>query len=547
MAIDASIFGMANKPTIALANPMEQLNQLATAQNAVNQNKLFQGQAAVGRAFQQATAPDGTLDVNQARSLIANDPTAAPAAQAANESAQNLNVSQQGVALRNVAIQRQALAGLVGMNGGQGPTMADLQQQLQQGLQQGWLQPHNAQAVLTGMPSGDDPQSMATRKHMLTTLNVQLMSPAEQQAATLGTGEDQQRGDVTVSGVRAPISQGYGFTPTSSYQPGMSPAQQAGTTTIPLPGGAEQQLPTGDYARRAGINPTPNIPGSGGRAAPGNIPPMRMQPPAPPAGGAAPPPAPGQAAPAAQPPGFVPAPAGFVPSAPPQPQGASADIKQSPAEAQSRLAGAAAHTAAVQDSAGYNDRITALNNAASALGQAKTGSGSDILQGIASRLQTLSPSMIGNVLPSLVNRTPEQIEAYDAANKYLTRIQLAGPGAGRSDQGLATAGAATPSVNISPMAAKLLVTAQLGQERMHQAQLMQFDATHPIGQEDQYGRYLTATGPTLDPRGFIADKQTQAERAAVLNSLPAGSTARANYLNSYALGKKHGLVDALGN
>ena len=54
MSLDPSIFAQANKPSVALADPMQQLQQAATAQNAVNANRLFQAQQARGQLAQQA-------------------------------------------------------------------------------------------------------------------------------------------------------------------------------------------------------------------------------------------------------------------------------------------------------------------------------------------------------------------------------------------------------------------------------------------------------------------------------------------------------------
>lgn len=57
----------------------DQVGKLAQVQNALNQNKLFQGQVAAGRALQQAIDPQtGLVDYPKANALITANPAAAP-------------------------------------------------------------------------------------------------------------------------------------------------------------------------------------------------------------------------------------------------------------------------------------------------------------------------------------------------------------------------------------------------------------------------------------------------------------------------------------
>lgn len=187
---------------------------------------------------------------------------------------------------------------------------------------------------------------------------------------------------------------------------------------------------------------------------------------------------------------------------------------------------------------GYQDRVYPLQQAAKALETAKTGEGSEALQSIASRIQTLTPDALKNIIPNI--RTPDEIAAYDEARKYLTMAQQNRPGADRSDAGLATAGASSPSTHISPAAAKLLVQAQLGVERSKQAQLLEFNATHPQGTEGDYSRWLADRSAKVDPRAFITDSQSVPERKSYYERL--GKDEKTNYLESYALAKRHGLL-----
>ncbi len=518
MAIDASIFGLANKPTVALANPMDQLNALAGAQNAVNQNRLFQGQAAVGRAYQQATQPDGTLDVNQLRSIIAADPTAAPAAQSANESAQSLGTSQQSMALRNMQAQNNALDSLSSLNGGAGPTHDQVMQTLQVGIKQGWLQPHNADAVLTGMPPGDDPQSMATRQHMIQTMGQQLSSAQERlqnlygAPTVMGDGQQNQpgmvagqlspnRGAFVPSG--APIQQYPSRGDLLTQQPGIGPDGRP--TVVPL-GTRIQQQGRPDLAGPAGTPPG-TVPSSllpkgytGRYAAPGA------------------------------------APVAAAPGSPPMPASPDGSVPVGLAPGQAAEADAAVqHASQARDAANtYSTRMQPLLAAQQALANAKTGSGAEVLNTLRQTLQTFTPNMLDGFRPLLGSK--EQDAAFDEARKYLTNYAANTPGANRSDAGGATAANANANVHISPLAAQQVVQAAIGMERMKQAQTMEFNESGMPG--GQYDRFQSGLATKADPRAFAADLQTPDQRKAILDG-----PGRANYLASLRLGIKHGLVN----
>ena len=53
----ASIYDNANKPTVALANPLDLYARAGQVANARNQNALFQAQQARGQLMQQAIDP----------------------------------------------------------------------------------------------------------------------------------------------------------------------------------------------------------------------------------------------------------------------------------------------------------------------------------------------------------------------------------------------------------------------------------------------------------------------------------------------------------
>lgn len=84
------------------ADPMAQVGKIAAVQNQVNQNRLFQGEVAAGRALQAAVDPQtGQVDFAKARGLLAGDPATAPFAL----EAMNKLLSGQGQSITNTTGQ----------------------------------------------------------------------------------------------------------------------------------------------------------------------------------------------------------------------------------------------------------------------------------------------------------------------------------------------------------------------------------------------------------------------------------------------------------
>lgn len=514
-----SAYDNANKPTTALQNPLDIYGKYVGVQNALNETKMFQARQAAGQAFQNSLDPNGMPNQQQFnKNIVAAGAQAAPAALAASQAGQTLDDATFDTHMKRLTGLNAAAMGLVAQYPNGVPKQAALDELARVGPTMGLSPQQIAQAEAS---FGDDPQanSMTIIRNGMQNLQAQ----AALHAARPGTGTQTGPDGVTIG-----------------FQTGAQAGPTPGAVSVPPQAGAPQGM---DAGARGAVSTITNPDGSQstdtleGHMAAGRITPL----------GAV---APGYKAAAASPGGprdYTNAPnelLGGLPNpseaAPTQsgPKGGGTTV---PATLrQSQEASAAQYTADSRDAGTYQSRVYPLQQAASALQTAKTGEGSEVLQSIASRIQTLTPDALKSVMPNI--RTPAEITAYDEARKYLTMAQQNQPGAERSDAGLATAGASSPSVHISNAAARLLVQAQLSVERSKQAMLLEFNDTHPQGTEGDYSRWKTAQAPKIDPRAFITDGQTPAERKSYYDRL--GDTEQKNYLESYKLAKKWQLLTA---
>ena len=199
-----------------------------------------------------------------------------------------------------------------------------------------------------------------------------------------------------------------------------------------------------------------------------------------------------------------------------------------------------AHLGAEREAANsYQNRMQPLLSAQAALADAKTGAGTDTLNRVRQLVGTFTPDQLSGVRSFIGLGSAHGDASFDEARKYLTNYAANTPGANRSDSGAATAAHANASVEISPDAAKQVIKAAIGMERMRQAQVLEFQSD-PGRTGAQYDRFQADMATKADPRAFMADQQSPAERAALLGGMNASQ--RTNYLASLRLGMKHGLV-----
>lgn len=543
------------------ANPLTMGVQYAYLQNALNENQKFQAQQAAGQEWQKAIDPaTGQLNVNKLMTGVAQNPAAALAAgdtvrQAQEQVIQQLNA--QGLSLNQAMTKTAYLANEYA------PLLA------QPNITPQDVYTAGAQAVANNIVTKDEfVRSMAT----MPTDPAGLRQWVQHQLLT-----NQNHHDLLQALFPTPtlVTTGPNVTFVRNSQvgaPSTVPVTGPGTSggTIPL-APSPQWHDTGP-----GIVPTTGNQVSGPPIPKGNTPEADTQPidiinPStgerktiqrwqlsqytgwrPMAGSGAAPPTTTGGAPSApggqQPGGGTTAPAPASPAAPgktaaatppsAEPRGLPSGL---PAGAEETYRASSQNFANAQTYAStYQDRVQPLERSLEALQTAKTGLGSQALHDLFSRLQTVAPDFVNRFVNP---QNSDEIAAYDEVKKYLTQTATTRPGAGRSDLGLQTAEQSSPSVNISPQAAKMLITAQLGFERMKQAQYLEFVATHPNAatRGQAFNDYMANQTYKLDPRAFIADQQTPAQRAAVLNSMKKGSAAYNNYMRSYQMAKQYNL------
>ena len=158
-----------------------------------------------------------------------------------------------------------------------------------------------------------------------------------------------------------------------------------------------------------------------------------------------------------------------------------------------------------------------LTQAQTALAAAPTGKGSQAVHDVSSYINTFQPAVVQKALNFAtlgISMTPDQVAAYDEAKKYLTQGQLGQTGAARSDQGLSTAGAASPSTTISKEAAQLVLQGMIGLRRMEQEGTLEFNNSGlpPAG----YDHFMTQFSTRADPRVYTFDQMTPQQRAQAL-------------------------------
>jgi hypothetical protein len=224
----------------------------------------------------------------------------------------------------------------------------------------------------------------------------------------------------------------------------------------------------------------------------GTAPPAAPGEPAPPASaGAGSPQAGGVAQPGAQP---------GAPQAPAAPAPAPNDGRGSVVPAPSSVAaGEAAYNAMRADMPGSQQRVYTAQLALSALRNAKTGPGTDLLQ------------VVNGVLGSWAGGTPQaKAASYDEANKYLQQVAnnaVANFGGQATNDKLAAAVTANPSVHVQQLAAEDVLKVMIAGDKMKQYVWQQAQAQGV--QPADFANYTANWATTHDPRAFILDQLPQ--------------------------------------
>lgn len=522
----------------AVENPLAQQQQYAQArqvilqsQNAMNQNKLFQSQQKQGQLAQQAIDPStGQFSPSKFNMLLGQSPGAGIGAQDAIAASQTQSSAQQTQAQGSQKQLASGIGGLLTLNGGAGPTYGQTTDFLKAQLTSGAIRPQSAQAALIGMPSGDDPQSMATRTHMIQTIQQQMASSQEQLTNAYGTAGIQNRGGTAQPIVQQSAMQGGGVAqtpgaatitpapqfvdtgkqavPTSGGQPigpGISTGlPSAAALAQPVTGpasatGAATTISLGQQLARQGLdsngNPIPN-------PAFASLPAALRNPNAPPKLGT----------PMAT--GLGPAATNAMAATGTQSSGAYQDISAASVKAQGQRA--------------------LLQNMAGDASQFTTGPGADNIKAAQSILQRISPRIAASF-----GVDPAKL----AANEDLDKVgnQLADAMGAGSDARLAVNQGANPSSHNTPAGLQLIL-AKLTGNTDYQAARGQLAAQYqqtidPTGANSR--QFEAQVGQQLDPRVFQFNRLNGPQQAQYLSEMPGGAAKDAfkqNYFRTKAMG-----------
>jgi len=181
---------------------------------------------------------------------------------------------------------------------------------------------------------------------------------------------------------------------------------------------------------------------------------------------------------------------------------------------------------------------------------APTGPGTEAGYEMSGLLQSRTPEWMqraaafsSHLIPGVPNlMTPEETAAYSEANKYLTAAQLGVPGATRSNEGGATASAASPSVHIPKPAALAVLQNMIGLRRMEQDQAMQWQQSGKSLQElpDFVAKFQT----NADPRVYVWDQLDAKQRSKIFDSLPPAK--QAEFAARINQAKANGIYNTMG-
>lgn len=449
------------------ANPLEMAGQAAQIKNALLANRVqqteYDARVAQGSALLGATGADGQVDYAKARAAMAADPATA---YGAIDAYRQQNASRNDD-LANAEASKNAVGSIMSFVGAN-PDAAHLDAGARMAKavlpKSQWGQ---VDAIVQQI--GSHPNGIAGGVAQITN---SMQAPQGQEQNVYGTNDSMDTGNANLIGTRKSAMQGGGFSATQAAPKNLSPEFLSHPYEYTGDDGKKHITTVGAVMQANGLNVSPapvsqtnaqgqlphgaeNYPWNSGRY--GGV--------ASQDGNGAPPPhsmetglAPGQA---------------------------------EAAQSAGHEAGAQ-YAAANQSAAGFAQRQYQSRAALSALeklGPTGTGPGSEGRNQIVSYAQTL-----GFTAPSDTTR------AYDEANKYLTQMAMAQPGATGSNERLSTALSGNASTHISNLAAQDVVKANIALDRQNQAALLGFNQKYPGGSLSYTrtsGRLMQQNGPRM--------------------------------------------------
>jgi hypothetical protein len=213
-------------------------------------------------------------------------------------------------------------------------------------------------------------------------------------------------------------------------------------------------------------------------------------------------------------------------------------------------AAAAQQVAMTARAQGFANDMFPLLKANEQLKLAPTGPGTEAGYEMSGLLQSRTPEWFqraaayaSHLIPGVPNlMTPEETTAYSEANKYLTAAQLAVPGATRSNEGGATASAASPSVHIPKPAAQAVLQSMIGLRRMEQDQVMQWQQSGlPV---QALPGFVSKFQTTADPRVYVWDQLSKQQQSKTLESMSPAQ--RKTFMDQITRADNHGIYNNFG-
>ena len=474
MAIDPGIFAQANKPSVPLADPQQQLMQAAAAQNAVNQNRLFQAQQARGELAQQAIDPGtGQYSPTAFNRLLGQTPAAALVAPEAVQQSQGLMANQNDLATRQADYMRRVLpAALAAPDAQIHQVTGDA---YMEAMKQGLIKPEDALRQALALPN--DPAAL---RQQLTMAQQGLMGPDGQQANTYGVPMTQSDGQNNYSGPLMPARLGAGYKPNTAMPVFPSRGELAGRTQVGVnPDGSPRTGPL------ANVTPS-NLAGPAGQPSPlgtGRLPPALQNP---------------------NRPALSPAPA--MP-APPVPNNGEVTTGLGPAQTAAQSTAGTTSAAAFKDIADQGvaaqSRGAVLDNMLSDTKLFTPGPGND---------QILKLRQIAGRLG--INGNVDATTAAESFNKLAA--QLANQQGSGTDARLSISQAGNPHADLSPGGLDQMLRQLRGNEDYLGARA-KLAAAYP-NPADRSG-FESTQASQLDPRTFQYDRLTPAQKATYFKSI----------------------------
>lgn len=506
--VDTSSYGKQPTPV----SPLQTLSGVAGLQNTMNTNRLFQqeynSKLGLSQIYRQAIDPaTGQLDPQKLNQLMA-DPSASA----------NVSLGLPQAYQQSQEAQRRN----IGINQDQYNLMKDHLNTLT-----GYLGP-----LAAGNPTASD--VAATIGHAITT---GVATPKEG-ADMWSTLPRDGQGNVDPSQIKQWALQNLQRVQAAGAQYGITnPAP-----TIMDTGGQQNLVVTAQNGPPRTVGSIANtLPPTTSTVGPGNVPQAlgpvssQLQVPGQPAPAAATPPVPAPAA--ASPPGGQ-----AAPQAPPAPSGGPVQTGLAPGvgEAQTVAAhGSAAAYQSLRNDVGQSaTRIFQLGHALSGIQGSPTGPGTETVNSLKSFLLAQAPDNLKKYLPGVdVN----QIADYDKATKYLQAYASgqAGSFAPHTDSQLATALSSNASTHISNLAAQDVVKANIGLEKMKQAQATAFQNSGLP--PEKFSDWAVNWNKNTDPRAFVVDQMTPADRAAMIGKMKPAE--QKTFLNSFRNAVATGVVN----